>query len=148
MSSFPFTDGPRTQQDARTAPNGAPPNGAPQQQPPIYPPRRRPRIPALALGAYGAGLLGVILAAVVLALFISYRGQATAQLNSVQQQLKSTQSTLAKFKSDQGIKYTHLSGEVNNLGNMIGPYNMICSTDLQGQNGPAQYWFPCSGAKP
>lgn len=146
--SFPFSDGPTAHQDARTTPNGAPQNRAAPQQPPTYPPRSRPRIPALALGAYGAGLLGVILAAVALALLVSYKGQAAAQLDQMRQDLRNTQSTLAKSQASQGVKYTHLSGDLSNLGNMIGPYNMICSTDLQGQNGPAQYWFPCSGAKP
>ena len=147
--TFPFPGGPTAHQDARTTPNGTPPNGVPPpQQPPMYPPQRRPRVPGLALGAYAAGLAGIVLAAVALALFLTNRSSTQAELHQLQRALTSTQSSLAKSQASQAVKYTHLSGDLSNLGNMIGPYNMICSTDLQGQNGPAQYWFPCSGAKP
>jgi hypothetical protein len=144
--TFPFNDGPSTtRQDARTTANGTSPNGSSQ---PMYPPRQRSRIPALALGAYGAGLLGIILAAVTLALFVTYKGQATAQLGQVRQQLATTRTNLAKAQAASDSKYTKLFSSVSGIGNAIAPYNMTCSTDLQGQNGPAQYYFACSDAKP
>jgi hypothetical protein len=116
------------------------------QQPAMRPPRGR--IPALALGAYAAGVLGVVLAAVTLALFLMYKGQAQTQLHQVRQALATTQTSLAKAQSRDDTRYTKLVGTVSNIGNALAPYSMICSTDLQGQAGPAQYWFACSDTKP
>lgn len=138
----PYTDGPTARQDARTMPNAAP------QQALMPPPQRRSRIPALALGAYAAGLAGIVLAAVSLALLLTYKGQAQAQPDHMRQALTSTQSTLAKAQSGNAVKYTHLSGAVSSIENTLAPYSVICSTDLQGASGPAQYYFACSDQKP
>ena len=120
------------------------PNPAPQQAAL----RPRSRIPALALGAYAAGLGGIVLAAVSLAMFLMYKGQAQAQLGQVRQELATTQTNLAKAQAMDDSRYTKMVGNVSNIGNARAPYNSICSTDLQGQAGPAQYWFACSDAKP
>jgi hypothetical protein len=140
----PYNGGdPRAHRNANTTmPNMTP------QQPDMPPPQRRGRIPALALGAYGAGLLGIVLAAVTLALFMTYKGQTQTQLGQVRHELATTQSNLAKAQASNDTKYTKLFSSVSGIGNAIAPYNMTCSTDLQGQNGPAQYYFACSDVKP
>ena len=85
-SQAPYTDGPTAHQDARTVPTGPPWDGAPQ--PPMYaPPRRRSRIPLLAVGAYAAGLLGCVIAGVALALLLTYKSQASAEIDQLQQAL-------------------------------------------------------------
>lgn len=140
---------PPPHQDARSQNGAAPHNGTMPQQPPTYPPRRpRGRIPALALGAYGAGVLGIVLAAVTLALFLTYKSQTTAQLGQVRHELATTQANLAKAQADNSTKYAKMIGTVTGIGNEIAPYNMVCSQDLTGANGPAQFWLPCSDAKP
>ncbi len=146
-SQAPYNQAPFNGGDPRAHANTTMPNTAPQQ-PDMRPPQRRGRIPALALGAYGAGLLGIVLAAVTLALFMTYKSQTQAQLGQVRHELATTQSNLSKLQASTGSKYAKMVSTVSGIANTVAPYNMVCSQDLTGANGPAQFWLPCSDVKP
>src|SRR5260370_19453723 len=109
------------------------------------PPSRK--APWLALGAYFAGFLGVALAAVCLALFLSYRSTATTQIRQLQEAAASAQvdnqSNISSLNA--------LSGKVNTIDAgmaALAPYDQVCSQDLTGANGPAQFFFLCTDQKP
>lgn len=94
-----------------------------------------------------AGLLGLLLGVASLALLVSYRSTATAQMNQVRQELTQAQSSLYKAQSD----YSGLSNKISAIDaamSALAPYSKVCSTDLTGPNGPAQFFFMCRDTKP
>jgi len=105
----------------------------------------------LALFATIAGVLGLALGVISLALFLSYRGSATAQIHQMQRELAKTQSTLAKVQSGSANSLTGLASQVSGMNatlNGLAQFNSVCSQDLTGPNGPAQFFFACTDKKP
>jgi hypothetical protein len=97
------------------------------------------------------GLLGLALGAASLTFLLSYRTMATAQINQMRQELNQEQSNLDKAQSGNASSYNGLSNKVSAINaamSALAPYSKVCSTDLTGPNGPAQFYFLCSDQKP
>jgi len=98
-----------------------------------------------------AGLLGLLLGVASLALLVSYRSTATAQMNQMRQELSQEQSNLDKAQSGNASSISGLSNKISAIDaamSALAPYSKVCSTDLTGPNGPAQFFFMCSDTKP
>ncbi len=105
----------------------------------------------LVIFAVIAGLFGLALSAASMTLLVSYRSTATAQINQMRQELGQEQSNLSKAQSSDAGSYNGLSGKVSAINTAmaaLAPYSKVCSTDLTGPNGPAQFWFLCSDQHP
>lgn len=97
-----------------------------------------------------AGTAGLAVALVALFMFLSYKGSVTGQLTQMRQALTQAQ-TAAQRAQAAADSYRTLPKEVTSMGNQLGTlasFSLTCSTDLTGPNGPAQFYFPCSGQKP
>jgi len=93
------------------------------------------------------GLLGLAFGAANLTFLLFYHSTTTAQINQIRQELSQAQSSLANAQSS----YNRLSNKVSaiNAGMAaLAPYSKVCSTDLTGPNGPAQFYFLCSDQRP
>ena len=102
-------------------------------------------------GAYAIAVLALVAVAVTLAMFLSYKGSASAQLAQMRRQLTTTSQELKNAWSANASSYNGLSGKVSSLGTVVGSlanYAMVCTQDLTGQNGPAAFYFPCTDQKP
>jgi hypothetical protein len=99
------------------------------------------------IGAYIVGVLGLAAAAVSLALFLSYKSSVTAQLGQMRQQASQANQTLATTRSEAASTYDALYAKINSVSSLA-PYGMVCSQDFTGQDGPAQFWFPCTDRRP
>ncbi len=103
------------------------------------------------IGAYIVGVLGLVAVAVTLAIFLSYKGSASAQLTRMRHQLTAMSQELQNARSANASSYDGLSGKVSGLSAIVGglaDYGMVCTQDLTGQNGPAEFYFPCTDQKP
>jgi hypothetical protein len=59
--------------------------------------------------------------------------------------------TLARAQSGNAKSISGLAGQVSGMDsalNALAPYNRVCSTDLTGPNGPAQFYFTCTDQRP
>jgi hypothetical protein len=102
-------------------------------------------------GAYVVGVLGLVAVAVTLAIFVSYKGSASAQLTRMRHQLTAMSQELQTARSANASSYDGLSGKVSGLSAIVSGlanYAMVCTQDLTGQNGPAELYFPCTDQKP
>jgi hypothetical protein len=60
----------------------------------------------------------------------------------------SQESALTRAQSNGAASFASLNEKVNSIDIVLAPYTDTCSTDLTGPDGPAQYFFACSSAKP
>jgi uncharacterized protein HemX len=94
-----------------------------------------------------AGLLGIAVGVASLTFFLSYRSTVTAQMRQLQQAVANAQA------GNQG-NAQQLNGLSNKITGIdagmaaIAPFSQVCSTDLTGPAGPAQFWFACSDQRP
>ena len=88
------------------------------------------------------GLLGLALGAASLTFFLSYRSTTTAQIRQLQQAVANAQ------QSNQG-NVSSLNSQASKIRSLnaamaaIAQFDTVCSTDLTGPNGPAQWDFMC-----
>src|SRR5437763_15207484 len=101
-------------------------------------------------GAYIVAALAVGVAAACLWLWHSSQTtQTTMQAQMTQMRHAVTSAQTAQSKNAKSIKALdgRLSGAEGQLV-LLAPYNMTCSTDLEGQNGPTRFFFACSSQQP
>jgi hypothetical protein len=99
------------------------------------------------MGAYVIAGLGVAAACVCLWLLASFKQVYAAQMATVNHAVTSVQT--AQSKNAKGIK--NLGQEYDGMAGAVGAisaFNMTCSQDLEGQNGPTRFYFACTSAKP
>jgi hypothetical protein len=92
-------------------------------------------------------LLALAVSAASVTLFLSYRSAATAQIHQLQQAVANAQAG----NQSNASSYNSLSGKVSTIDAgmaALAPYGKVCSTDLTGPAGPAQFYFLCTDAKP
>ena len=105
----------------------------------------------------GAGWLAVAcclvsIAALALAAWV-WTGQTSVRDTAARQAAQITQlrQELGKARAADARSLSGLAGQVSQMDsalNAIAPYNRVCSTDLTGPNGPAQFFFLCTDQKP
>jgi uncharacterized protein HemX len=103
--------------------------------------------PRLVIFAAIVALLGLALGAASLTFFLSYRSTATAQIRQLQQAVANAQADNQSNTSS----LSGLSGKVSTIDAgmaALAPYSKICSTDLTGPSGPAQFYFACTDQRP
>jgi hypothetical protein len=91
------------------------------------------------LGAYALAALGVGFGIACLLLFIGYKNTVSGQLSHIGQAVQNEQSARAN-------EYKSLNGKVaatDSVINDLTQFSSVCSQDLTGPNGPAQFDFPC-----
>ena len=105
----------------------------------------------LVIFALIAGLLGIAVGVASLTLFLSYKSTVTAQMREMRQAVAQEQSSLSKAQSGNASSVSGLSSKVTAIGAgmaALAPYSSVCSQDLTGPNGPAQFYFLCTDQKP
>lgn len=98
------------------------------------------------IGAYIIAALGVGCAAVCLYMLTSFKAVYTSQMSAANHAITSERTAQAKSaKSIKGLseKYDGMVPIVD----AITAYSLICSQDLEGQNGPTRFYFACSDHK-
>jgi hypothetical protein len=101
----------------------------------------------LVILAVTVALLSLALGAASLTFFLSYRDAATAQIHQLQQAVSNAQADNASNASS----LNGVSGKLNTINAALAaitPYGKVCSTDLTGPNGPAQFFFLCTDQRP
>ncbi len=105
----------------------------------------------LLVSALITSLLALAIGAASLTLFLSSRGTAAAQATQVSQlraEVASQASALSAARSAGAASFASVNGKIASIGSLLGTYGMVCSTDLTGPDGPAQFWFACTDQKP
>jgi hypothetical protein len=102
---------------------------------------------SLAVFAAVAGLLGLALGVIALALLLSYRGTATAQIRQLQQAVASAQAGNASTARSLNGVSGRVSGMASTV-NAIAQFDMACSQALTTSNGTGEFYFPCTDQKP
>jgi len=113
--------------------------------------RRRLRINWATAGAYITAALGLGIAIAVTALFLGYKGSVAGQMSQLRQEVAKAQSAAKSANARNAGSINSLSGKVASLGkatSVLSQFGMVCSQDLTGPNGPAQFFFPCSDQRP
>lgn len=108
------------------------------------PPARRIRWATA--GPLLVGAVGVILAAATLAVFLVWKGSVTAQIDQLRNELTSAQSQAASTStglSGLSQRVAGMNRGMTALESLVGGYTSVCSQDLTGPSGPAQFYFPC-----
>jgi hypothetical protein len=93
--------------------------------------------------------LGVAAAAV--AVLLSFRSASTAQAARMQDQLASVSRQLQAARSASSASVGGLAAKVSSIDaalSALAQFNQVCSQDLTGANGPAQFFFACTDTKP
>lgn len=101
----------------------------------------------LVIFAVIAGLLGIAVSVASLTLLLSYRSTAQAQIRQLQQAVANAQAGVqanVSGLSSQAGKVSSLNAALSALA----PYTKVCATDLNGPNGPAQFYFLCTDQNP
>ena len=94
-----------------------------------------------------AGLLGIAVGVASLTFMLSYRSTAQAQIRQLQAAVANAQA------GNQG-NAQQLNGLSNKITGIdagmaaVAQFNQVCSQDLTGPAGPAQFWFACSDQRP
>jgi hypothetical protein len=112
---------------------------------PAAAPRRG--VPWLALACCLVSIASLLLAGYVWSAQSSARQAAARQATQIAQ----LRQTLARAQSGNAKTISGLAGQVSGIGstlNAMAPYSKICSTDLTGPNGPAEFFFLCTDQKP
>jgi hypothetical protein len=100
--------------------------------------------PRVVIFAAIAGLLALAVSAASLALLMSYRSTATAEIRQLQQAVANAQAgNQANVSAVSG-----LSGKVATIDAALAPFNMVCSQALVTQTGTGQFYFMCSATRP
>jgi hypothetical protein len=122
-----------------------PPASLRLSEPAPVPPRRV--FPWLAVTCCLASIASLALAAWV------WSAQTSARQTAARQAAQITQlrTELGKARAADARSLTGLAGQVSGMDSAmaaLAPYNRVCSTDLTGPNGPAQFYFLCTDVKP
>jgi hypothetical protein len=110
-------------------------------------PAPRRGVPWLAVACCCASIAALVLAAWV------WSAQSSARQTAVRQsaQIAQLRTELGKAQSRVAGSISGLAGQVSSMDstlNALAPYNRVCSTDLTGPNGPAEFFFLCTDTKP
>jgi hypothetical protein len=103
-------------------------------------------------GPYIVGIMGVVVATVALASFLMWKGSAQAQISQLRTELATAQSQAASQTTGTSASLSGLTrrvdsigSDVNALGNLVGPFTSICTTDLTNSAGQAEaFVFACA----
>jgi hypothetical protein len=93
--------------------------------------------------------LGVAIAAV--AVLLSWKSASTAQADRMQNQLATVSSQLQAARTANSASVGGLAAKVSSIDAAmaaLAQFNQVCSQDLTGANGPAQFFFLCTDQKP
>jgi hypothetical protein len=112
---------------------------------PAPPPRRA--APWLAVICCVVSIASLVLAAWV------WSAQSSALQAAARQaaQIAQLRQALGKARASDARSLTGLASQVSGMDsalNALAPYNRVCSTDLTGPNGPAEFFFLCTDQKP
>jgi hypothetical protein len=105
------------------------------------------RVPVIFAAA--VALVGLAVSMASITLLLQYRGTAQAQIAQLQRAVASAQTAAQGRASTSQVD--GLAGKVNVISTAVSalaPFGMVCSQDLTGANGPAQFYFPCTDTKP
>jgi hypothetical protein len=94
-----------------------------------------------------AGLLGIAVSAASMALFLTYKSSAETQIRQLQQAVYNAQADNQSNASSLSSQAGKLSS-INAALSAIAQFSKVCSQDLTGPNGPAQFFFQCTDTKP
>jgi len=122
-----------------------PPASLRLSEPAPAPPRRG--VPWLAVVCCLVSIASLALAAWVWSAQSSVRQTAARQAAQIAQ----LRQELGKARASDARSLSGLAGQVSGMDsalNALAPYNRVCSTDLTGPNGPAQFYFLCTDQKP
>jgi hypothetical protein len=112
---------------------------------PAPPPRRG--VPWLAVACCLVSIASLLLVAWVLSAQSSARDTAARQAAQIAQ----LRQALDKARVSDARSLSGLASQVSGIDsalNALAPYSKVCSTDLTGPNGPAQFFFMCSDRQP
>ena len=73
---------------------------------------------------------------------LSFKDSADTRISQLSHALNAAQASNASQISGINSQISSINDQISPL-NGFGQYDMTCSTDLTGQNGPAQFDFPC-----
>jgi hypothetical protein len=110
-------------------------------------PAPRRGAPWLAVACCLVSIASLVLAAWVLSAQSSARQAAARQAAQIAQ----LRQALGKERASDARSLSGLAGQVSGMDsalNALAPYNRVCSTDLTGPNGPADFFFLCTDQKP
>lgn len=99
----------------------------------------RRRIDWKSLGAYALAAIGVGFGIACLLLFMAYKNTVSTQFGQISHAVQHEQA-------DRTSGYNSLNGKIaatDSVINDLTQFSSICSQDLTGPNGPAQFDFPC-----
>ena len=108
--------------------------------------RHRQKVTGAIIVPYIAGVAGITLAAVTMAMFLLFRSTTTAQITELREEVAAAQQAQANTAgavTGLSNRVKGLTGDLNAVGDLVTPYTTVCSTDLTGPNGPAEYLFLC-----
>lgn len=111
------------------------------------PPAPRRVVPWLAVACCLVSIASLLLAAWVWSAQTSARNTAARQAAQVTQ----LRQELARAQAADARSLSGLAGQVSGMDsalNALAPFSKVCSTDLTGPNGPAQFYFACTDTKP
>jgi len=103
--------------------------------------------PRLVIFAAIAGLLALAVSAASVTLFLTYKSSAETQIRQLQQAVANAQADNQSNASSLNSQAGKISS-INAALSALAPYSKVCSQDLTGPNGPAQFFFMCSDTKP
>src|SRR5690242_3745923 len=98
------------------------------------------------IGAYIIAAFGVGAAVVCLYLLSSFKQVYASQMTKVNHAVTSAHQAQAKSGKDINGLTQKYDGMVP-IVNAITAYSLICSQDLEGQNGPTRFYFACTDHK-
>jgi hypothetical protein len=122
-----------------------PPASLRLSEPAPAPPRRG--FPWLAVACCLVSIASLVLAAWVWSAQSSARQAAARQAAQIAQ----LRAGLARAQSRNASGLAGLASQISGMDsalNALAPYNRVCSTDLTGPNGPAEFFFLCTDQKP
>jgi hypothetical protein len=99
--------------------------------------------------AAAVALVGLAVSMASITLLLQYRGTAQAQISQLQRAVASAQAASQGRASASQVD--GLAAKVSTISaalSALAPFNKVCSTDLTGPNGPAEFFFACSDQKP
>ena len=94
-------------------------------------------------------LVGLAVSTATMALLLSYKSSAQAQVAQLQAAVASAQAAAQGRASASTV--SGLAGKVSTISGQLSamaPFSKVCSTDLTGPNGPAEFFFLCTDQKP
>lgn len=110
------------------------------------PDHRPQRVTWAALVPYIVAVAALALAAVSMTILMLFKGSAESQLTELRQEVASAQqaqTATAGTVTGLSRRVNGIAANLNAVGTLVSPFTTVCSTDLTGPNGPAQYDFLC-----